>query len=292
MSVILVVDNAGIGNVVEIAQALGSQPTVIAAGPKQIAEELSGSLAVTWIAADGPAEALAPAVIALAADADVVLAADRSAERALLGQVAAARSIPVLPAVTGAAGNTVSRTTLNGLVAVTEAVSGPVALLVSGAPKPVPAGSGSFQEATPAATYQVAVVSESASQQAQVDLAGASRVIGVGRGIKAEADLAMIEELAAKLGAAIACSRPIAEGVGWLPRDRYLGVSGQVIAPALYLAVGISGQVQHMVGVRGSKAVVAINSDPNAPIFNECDAGVVADLYQIVPALTAALGAS
>ena len=101
--------------------------------------------------------------------------------------------------------------------------------------------------------------------------------------------LSLAAALAAKLEAELACSRPIAEGVNWMPAERYLGVSGATIKPELYLAVGISGQVQHLVGVNHSKVLVAINSDKNAPIFAHADFGVVGDLYQVLPELTKSL---
>ena len=114
-------------------------------------------------------------------------------------------------------------------------------------------------------------------------------MVGIGRGLKAREDVALIEALAEAAGAELACSRPLAEGVDWLAKERYIGISGQHIAPELYFAIGISGQLQHMVGVRGAETIVAINSDKNAPVFAQCDYGVVGDLYQLVPALTAAL---
>ena len=123
----------------------------------------------------------------------------------------------------------------------------------------------------------------------EVDLSAAQRVIGVGRGLKAREDLAMIEELAQALQAEIACSRPVAEGLNWMGKDRYIGSSGARIAPQLYVAIGISGQLQHMVGVTGADTIVAINSDPNAAVFSQTDYGLVGDLYQLVPAITAAL---
>ena len=123
----------------------------------------------------------------------------------------------------------------------------------------------------------------------QADLGAAYRVIGVGRGLKAKEDLAMVEGLAQALEAEIACSRPVAEGLNWMGKDRYIGSSGAHIAPQLYLAVGISGQLQHMVGVTGAETIVAINSDPNAAVFQQTDYGLVGDLYQLVPAITAAL---
>ena len=122
-----------------------------------------------------------------------------------------------------------------------------------------------------------------------VNLPAAKRVVGVGRGFAAQGDLDLARELATALGAELACSRPVAEGLGWLPTERYVGVSGATIRPDLYLAVGISGQVQHMAGVNHAKVIVAINRDKNAPVFAQADLGVVADLYDVLPALTKAL---
>ncbi|HSL22329.1 MAG TPA: electron transfer flavoprotein subunit alpha/FixB family protein [Vicinamibacterales bacterium] len=121
-----------------------------------------------------------------------------------------------------------------------------------------------------------------------VDLSQAQRIVAVGRGIKGPEGLPMVQELAAALGAELAASRPICDA-GWLPIERQVGSSGQTVAPKLYLALGISGAIQHLVGMKGSKTVVAINKDPDAPIFEIADYGVVGDLFEIVPAVTAAL---
>lgn len=123
-------------------------------------------------------------------------------------------------------------------------------------------------------------------QGESVDLGSARRVIGVGRGIASQDDLAMVQELASAISAEMACSRPIAEGVNWMPKSRYIGVSGAMIKPDLYLAAGISGQVQHMVGVSNAKTIVAVNKDKNAPIFQQADYGIVGDIYKVIPALT------
>lgn len=121
-----------------------------------------------------------------------------------------------------------------------------------------------------------------------VDLTQAPIIVSVGRGIGEQDNLPIVEELAQALGAELAASRPICDN-GWLPMERQVGSSGQTVSPKLYLAVGISGAIQHLVGMKGSKAIIAINKDENAPIFEVADYGVVGDLFEIVPELTKAI---
>jgi electron transfer flavoprotein alpha subunit len=117
-----------------------------------------------------------------------------------------------------------------------------------------------------------------------VDLTAAEIIVSVGRGIKEQSNLPVVEALAKALGAELAASRPICDA-GWLPMERQVGSSGQTVAPKVYLAVGISGAIQHLVGMKGSKIIVAINKDPNAPIFEVADYGIVGDLFEVAPAL-------
>jgi len=121
-----------------------------------------------------------------------------------------------------------------------------------------------------------------------VDLTQAPLIVAIGRGIKAPENIPQAESLAKALGAEIAASRPICDE-GWLPMERQIGSSGQTVAPKLYLALGISGAIQHVVGMKGARTVVAINKDSNAPIFEIADYGVVGDIFEIMPALTEAL---
>jgi electron transfer flavoprotein alpha subunit len=124
--------------------------------------------------------------------------------------------------------------------------------------------------------------------QRAVDLGAAELIVSVGRGIKEPENIELVRKLAEALGAELAASRPICDA-GWLPMERQVGSSGQTVSPKMYLAVGISGAIQHLVGMKGSRTVVAINKDPNAPIFEIADYGIVGDLFQVVPELTEAL---
>ena len=133
---------------------------------------------------------------------------------------------------------------------------------------------------TPEAPFQEA--------QRAVDLSQAPRIVAVGRGIKSQEHLPLAESLAKALAAELAASRPICDS-GWLPMERQIGSSGQTVAPKLYLALGISGAIQHLVGMKGSRTIVAINKDPDAPIFEVADYGIVGDLFEIVPAIVTEL---
>jgi electron transfer flavoprotein alpha subunit len=124
--------------------------------------------------------------------------------------------------------------------------------------------------------------------KSSVDLTQAPVIVSIGRGIKAPENIPQAEALAKAIGGEMAASRPICDE-GWLPMERQIGSSGQTVAPKLYLALGISGAIQHVVGMKGARTIVAINKDQNAPIFEIADYGIVGDIFEIMPALTAAL---
>jgi electron transfer flavoprotein alpha subunit len=296
---IVVADQPTIGNLITVARSLGGQVAAVVAGPRSVAEVVAGSGVdkVVWCGAPGdvPVEAKATAVAdAVAADPPMVVLSGRNpSERVLLGAAAARLRAAVLTGARSVSADgddvIVVNAVFGDIAEETVAVSGPVALLLDGGGLPS-ASDDSVPIAEVATTpLGMKVIETKTSDFDDVDLGAASRVIGVGRGLKAKEDLVMIEGLAKAAKAEIACSRPVAEGLNWMGKDRYIGSSGAHIAPQLYLAIGISGQLQHMVGVQGAETIVAINSDPNAAIFAEADYGLVGDLYQLVPAITAAL---
>jgi electron transfer flavoprotein alpha subunit len=150
------------------------------------------------------------------------------------------------------------------------------------------AGSASLENVTAAVADGLArVTPHEVFQEAKqaVDLSQAEVIVAVGRGIKEQKNLALAEELAKTLGGEVAASRPICDN-GWLPLERQIGSSGQTVAPKLYFALGISGAIQHIVGMKGSRTIVAINKDSEAPIFEIADVGVVGNLFDVVPAVT------
>jgi electron transfer flavoprotein alpha subunit len=148
-------------------------------------------------------------------------------------------------------------------------------------------GSGAAVEEMPAPVGEVRMKPEAPFQESKqaVDLTKADIIVAVGRGIKNKDNIALAEKLAEVLGGDLAASRPICDAE-WLPIDRQIGSSGQTVAPKLYIALGISGAIQHLVGMKNSQTIVAINKDPEAPIFDIADYGIVGDLFEALPVLT------
>ncbi len=138
-------------------------------------------------------------------------------------------------------------------------------------------------------TGAVKLLSRKRKEAGTVDLRKAKTIVSAGRGVKRKEDLPMLQSLAEELGGALGCSRPLSSDLGWLPEECHIGLTGVTVRPDLYVAVGISGQLQHIAGMKDSKVVVAVNTDKDAPIFQASDYGIVADLYQVVPALKKAL---
>ena len=138
---------------------------------------------------------------------------------------------------------------------------------------------------------EIVTVSELRPNLTASNLSDANVVICVGRGVAKKEDLELARRLAVKLGGELGCTRPIAEDLHWMSEENYVGISGQVVKPAVYIGIGVSGQIQHVSGIRDSKTIIAIEKNGNAPILEAADYALVGDLYEILPALLSALGA-
>lgn len=297
----ILVADSGVTNLFAMAEAAGGDIVAVVAGPRELADTVAGAgvCKLHWVdVADAPVEAFAletaKALCSGEAAPGLILSGSGPQDRVLLGAVAASLQCPIL---TGASMVTtdgdavlVRRAVFGGIAEQTDRIIGPVALMLEGGAALTPGGGAAAPVEQLQVTARGLTVTEVRQAEYEaVDLGAATRVVTVGRGVKAKDDLGLIDGLARALGAEVACSRPLAEGLDWYPKDRYVGVSGVHLSPKLYVAVGVSGQLQHMVGARQSDVIIAINSDKTAPIFSECDYGIVGDLYAVVPALTTAL---
>lgn len=223
--------------------------------------------------------------------ADLVLVENATRPLSLAGRLAAALGTSAIAGVTSIDGDTVDSVYFGGAgVRTAKATATPIYVVGGGVFDAAAAtGTDAVEEvAFQAPANAVAKTGEEALAKSDVNLAAADVVVSCGRGFASADDLVPARELASKLGGECGCSRPLAEGVDWFPKEAYIGVSGAVVSPKTYFALGISGQMQHMVGCNGSDTVIAINKDKNAPIFKQCDLGLVADL-KTLPDIVAAL---
>jgi electron transfer flavoprotein alpha subunit len=162
-----------------------------------------------------------------------------------------------------------------------------VAVVQAGAYRAADASPGTVETVTvTVGEPKVAIAETKQGQQGGAGIKSASRIVAAGRGFARKEDLALAQDLATALGAALGCSRPLSSDLGWMGEETHIGLTGAYVHPRLYVAIGISGQLQHVAGIKDSKVIVAINKDAQAPIFQVADYGIVGDLYEVVPALT------
>ena len=185
-----------------------------------------------------------------------------------------------------------TRMMYGGLALCTESISLPALVTIAPrtfeAPAPVDQ-QGELVTIEAATDERITISNVCPIEREGVDITEADRLVVIGRGLAKQEDISIAQALAAKLGAEVACSRSIAEDYHWLPVERYIGISGQKVKPELYFSLGVSGQVQHVAGIRDSKIIVAIDSNEKAPVFEAADYGIVGDLYEVVPMLIEAL---
>lgn len=241
---------------------------------------------------DSATIALGLAAAAKSASADLVMVGATKRGKDVAPRLAAHLDVPFaaeVQEIAGSAGWTVSRMVLSGNSRATYAL-GPKAVVTANPKTFEPGAAVATVTANDIPASPVKVVAKKPDAHSDFDLGSALVVVGVGRGFKQQADIKLAEDLAKCFpGGAVGCSRPIAADLKWLGEEHWIGLSGHAIKPKAYIACGVSGQIQHVAGIRGAKLIVAINTNKEAPIFQVCDYGVVGDLYQVIPRLVAAL---
>ena len=297
------------GGLLAAAGQLSTEVVALVIGPRAVAEQVSafGPAETRWLgepAAGGSLEDYAVAVAKMAEqDAPVaILVTAATRTRLFAGRLAARLDTAALTDVvevhTDGDRIIVTHPMYGGAAARVEKVLSPTAVITvsataSGSPRAVPTAPGPLVDAEcPADRPPLTVLARRPEPRSPGELTAAKIVVGAGRGVSRRENLALVEDLAGALGGQVACTRPVAEGLNWMARDRYLGVSGLEISPDLYVAVGISGQIQHMIGVDRARVIVAINNDRAAPVFSQADYAIVGDLEEVVPALIDALRAA
>lgn len=294
-----------IRDLIGVATPLGDKVTAIVIGAQPEAQAAAAAGAATIIAIPSQegviiedyAPSIAEAIRGAGAAGLVLLAAGKRGKclAAKLGAALRAAVVNEASAISLDGGLAVSHMVYGGLANATETISSPLAVVTvaSGALEAAPcqavAGAEIRQGVFVPPAHPIRLVKREAKAGQAVDLAASRRVVCVGRGFAKKEDLSLAGDLASAIGGDVGCSRPIAEGEGWMEREVYVGVSGVMLNADIYIALGVSGQIQHMVGANGSKTIIAVNKDKNAPIFNFADYGIVGDLYKVVPALVAAL---
>lgn len=291
---IIVTEEAPFGGIVNTANPLG-EITAIVVGSENLAKEvaLSGVSSVLFIESSLPetkANIVAKTINEL--EPKVVLTSSTPGARSIAGAVASVLNAVVIPGLTNVniEDDTiiVEQEALSGRVLDTLASKNTVVGFFAGENVEILNADPVEIKTLEGDGYEMSIdISSSGSQTS--GLADAARVVSLGRGVKSKEDVSLIESLAKSMDAEIGCSMPVADDLSWLPKDCYVGRSGQKISPKVYFAIGISGAPQHLEGVRGAKVIVAINNDPEARIFRSADYGIVGDLYEIIPALNKAL---
>ena len=295
----VVADDMSAPNVAGIAIAAGAPIDAFVFGNAERAQAVAklGVASVTRFDTESAiAEAYAADLAdrAAAAAPAAIVASDNASARALVGAIAmklgAAVATSVVSVAVSAGKTTVEQLVAEGAgVQVLETSAPVVCIIADGGPEAAVAEPCEVVEAGAVASAAFEVVATNDNQSDGANLLSAERVVGVGLGIGGKENLALVDDLAEALGAATACTLPLCDNYHWFEHSSVVGTSTQKISPRLYVSCGSSGAPQHMAGVRCAKVIVAINNDPEAPIFRECSYGIVGDVVKVLPALTQAV---
>lgn len=270
------------------ARTLADEVIAIAFG--EVADNIADSVIKVEIPEGSPLDDAADTVIAAfdTVSPDVVLAESTRHLKTIIGKLAAAKNSSVITDAMSIEDGVASTMYFGGVGVRKLKAKGLALYLLSPdmfADLEASGNNEALDVAWVAPVHPMKLISTTPIQKSDVDLSKADVVVGAGRGFAEEADLDLARALCDKISAGLGCSRPLTEGVDWLPTETYIGVSGLMLAPSVYLAAGISGQMQHMVGINRAGTVFAINKDKNAPIFKQCDYGIVGDIKTVIPAL-------
>ena len=277
-----------------IAEPAGGSFTVVGlddSGPLLAGDDKLVIRTDTQLSASPEAAANALAVAAREANPEIILVGSTRNGKEIASRLAVKLGRPCTSEVFGVALGSGSlqgkRNVFAGKLVAEVSVPLPcvVALKVGTNPVLPASGSKATEKMVGAVASKTKLVERREKQKGTVDLRGAKLIVSAGRGVKKKEDLVLVSDLAGALGGAVGCSRPLSADMGWLPEEHHIGLTGVTVHPDLYLAVGISGQLQHVAGVKDSKVIAAVNTDKSAPIFEASDYGVVGDLYAVLPAM-------
>ena len=277
------------------ARTMADEVVLVAIGGLEVADGTADKIIRIALPADAVYDDAYATVISVfdAEQPAVILAEPTRHVKSVVGRVAAHANTSVITDVMSFEGVGARSLYFGGVAERVQKAAGDVAVYTVGAGAfegAEASGANAVEEvAWVAPASAVRLVSSKPRALSGVDLNKADVVVAAGRGFAEESELDLARELCDKLGAGLACSRPLTEGVDWLPSELYVGVSGLMLSPKVYVACGISGQMQHMVGCNRAGTMFAINKDKNAPVFKQCDYGLVGDVKDVLPALAAAL---
>ena len=277
------------------ARTMADEVVLVAIGGLEVADGTADKIIRIALPADAVYDDAYATVISVfdAEQPAVILAEPTRHVKSVVGRVAAHANTSVITDVMSFEGAGARSLYFGGVAERVQKAAGDVAVYTVGAGAfegAEASGANAVEDvAWVAPANPVKLVSSKPRALSGVDLNKADVVVAAGRGFAEEAELDLARALCDKLGAGLACSRPLTEGVNWLPTELYVGVSGLMLSPKVYVACGISGQMQHMVGCNRAGTMFAINKDKNAPVFKQCDYGLVGDVKDVLPALVAAL---
>ena len=277
------------------ARTMADEVVLVAIGGLEVADGTADKIIRIALPADAVYDDAYATVISVfdAEQPAVILAEPTRHVKSVVGRVAAHANTSVITDVMSFEGAGARSLYFGGVAERVQEAAGGVAVYTVGAGAfegAEASGANAVEDvAWVAPANPVKLVSSKPRALSGVDLNKADVVVAAGRGFAEEPELDLARALCDKLGAGLACSRPLTEGVNWLPTELYVGVSGLMLSPKAYVACGISGQMQHMVGCNRAGTMFAINKDKNAPVFKQCDYGLVGDVKDVLPALVAAL---